>query len=120
MLVPMSMFRLCRTLVALVLSVVLALASQDVAMARGSAAGGIVICTGAGLIVVDAGGQDQPSGAPMACPDGILAFALAVGPHAPRRLAGAPQVIASDGPAAAAESVPALHLPPVRGPPARV
>ena len=71
-----------RSLIAVLLAVVLALTSQSMAVARGSAAatGQMVLCTGTGPVAVFTDADGQPTSAPHICPDSALNVLLAV-PH---------------------------------------
>ena len=67
-----------RPIVALVLA--LTLTGQSMAMARGAtdAAGQMVICTGAGVVVVHVDAEGNPTGPPHICPDCALTVIAAL------------------------------------------
>lgn len=63
-----------RPILALVLALALTLTGQSMAMARGAtdATGQMVICTGAGIVVVHVDEDGNPTGPPHICPDCAL------------------------------------------------
>lgn len=63
-----------RTYIALLLSLMLALTGQSMAVARGAAAatGQMVLCTGAGVMAVYIDAEGNPTSAPHICPDASL------------------------------------------------
>lgn len=100
-------------MIRLLAALALVLASLSVAQARG-AAGLMVICTGAGLVSVpmDPGAPASPA----ACPDGVLAFALA--PSPPPGIRPARLVAVHAAPVAALPQGGTTPAPRARDPPA--
>lgn len=108
-----------RLITCLALALVLALTSQSMAVARGSAAatGQIVLCTGAGPVAIYVDAEGQPTHAPHICPDSALNVLFEV----------AKPVLRSPMRVVAFEVVPAylpspptparIDVPPSRGPP---
>ena len=70
-----------RLLTSLTLAFVLALTSQSMAVARGAApaTGQMVLCTGAGTVMVYMDAEGQPTSAPHICPDAALNVLLDLG-----------------------------------------
>lgn len=70
-----------RLLTSLTLALVLALTSQSMAVARGAApaTGQMVLCTGAGTVMVYTDAEGQPTSAPHICPDAALNVLLDLG-----------------------------------------
>jgi len=85
---------LLRRAFGLILALMLALTGQGLAVARTApdAAGHIVLCTGAGPVMVYVDAEGKPTRAPHYCPDGALGLLdLAVAPDpAPRVLVARP------------------------------
>ncbi len=86
------MMQRLRRILGLTLALVLVLASQSMAVARGQtmSAGQMVICTGAGIVVVHVDEKGQPTSAPHICPDCALHLLAGLTPydgliHAPKR-----------------------------------
>ncbi|APE42411.1 hypothetical protein BOO69_02505 [Sulfitobacter alexandrii] len=111
-----------RTLSSLLLALLLALTSQSMAVARGSAAatGQMVLCTGTGPLAVYVDAQGQPTQAPHICPDSALNVVFDGAAPAvvlPRRL-----VFFQPGGLQAGEPARASHrpTPPPRAPPVPV
>ncbi len=109
-----------RPLIAVCLSLMLVLTSGAMAVARGqaTAAGSVVLCTGAGPVAIQVDAQGQPTGPVHICPDCALSLldAAATGPDSPSvDLAATPL----DRPAPSAET-PQTHAPnaQARAPPA--
>jgi hypothetical protein len=107
--------------VPLLLSLLLFLTAEQLALARGQgAAGTAVICTGAGVLTVALDAAGRPEGPPRACPDGVLSVA---GTAVPPAVAG--MVLSAflrelpDAAVAAGPILPRVR-PPVRGPPGAV
>ena len=75
---------------AVVLSVVLALGTATMAVARGQAAGGgdsVVICSGYGVVTITLDANGNPTGPVHPCPDCLAGLGLALltdAPHVPR------------------------------------
>jgi hypothetical protein len=68
-------------LLALLLALIVVVTSQQLALARGQSvsAGTMTLCIGGGFVTVAVDAKGQPVGPAHACPDGIAAFAGAVG-----------------------------------------
>ncbi|WP_152464279.1 hypothetical protein [Sulfitobacter sp. THAF37] len=108
-----------RTFSSFLLALMLALTSQSMAVARGSAAatGQLVLCTGTGPLAVYVDAQGNPTGAPHICPDSALniVFAGDVPPVLlPRRLVflGQGRTEAVQPPRAAQRPTPPSRAPP--------
>lgn len=112
-------FGMIRLLTSLILALVMALTSQSMAVARGEspATGQMVICVGAGTVMVYTDADGQPTSAPHICPDATLNILLdrvATDVVAPVSLAGF-KLGPVSGPLV---FVPLSRLaPPARGPP---
>ncbi|WP_371037499.1 MULTISPECIES: hypothetical protein [unclassified Rhodosalinus] len=83
-----------RPLAALLLALCVVLTAQAMALARGqsSAAGEMVICTGAGLVTVAVDAEGNPAGPAHICPDCALSL-IAAAPAAPQARARAPDLL---------------------------
>lgn len=70
------MMRIFPRLGALLLALVLALTSQELAVARGASAGveQITICSAQGLVAIDLDADGTPTGPAHVCPDGVAAL----------------------------------------------
>lgn len=71
---------------AVVLSVVLALGTATMAVARGQATGGgdsVVICSGYGVVTITLDADGNPTGPVHPCPDCLAGLGLALLPDAP-------------------------------------
>ena len=108
-----------RTYAGFVLTLMLAFTSQSMAVARGmpSAAGEIILCTGAGIVSVAVDENGQPVERPHICPDcamSLFAF-VADEPVLPLRPLGSVEKLSpiQASLAASAEKIPAT----ARGPP---
>lgn len=68
-------------IVGLLLALVVAITSQQLALARGQAsvAGSMTLCSGGGFITVAVDARGEPVGPVHICPDGIAAFIAATG-----------------------------------------
>lgn len=108
-----------RSLICLMLTLMLALTSQSMAVARGASAATdqMVLCTGTGPVAVYMDADGQPTSAPHICPDSALNI-IVLGPvqHTP---APARPVKFAFPVALADRLVPALprRTPPSRAPP---
>ena len=109
-----------RVILSAILALVLALTSQNMAVAKGAnaAVDHVVICSGAGVSVIFVDANGDPTEAPHLCPDCLISVPLA----APSGLPGLPGVVRT----APALPLPERHLqiaafrpvPPGRAPPA--
>jgi hypothetical protein len=81
-----------RKTLALTMALLLILTGQGVAMARGTpgASGRMVVCTGAGLVIIDRDASGHPTGPAHFCPDRALVLLAAVALAPPRRRVPAP------------------------------
>lgn len=111
-----------RSLLALLLSLVLVLTAQTMAMARGAPgpAGQMELCTGSGVVIVTLDENGDPVGRPHICPDYALHLLSAVVPpdapvlRLPVRPDPRPDRVARTSPA------PVRLLPGARAPPVPV
>ena len=112
---------LCRCLSALALSLMLAITSQAMALARGHAApvGQVVLCIAGGLATVMVDAQSNPTGPAHICPDAVQHLADGPGLAAPLAQPATRLAALEFAPARA---LPARHTPDraflARGPPA--
>lgn len=111
-----------RSIFALALALILALTSQGLAIARGTApaTGSAVICVGGGFATVTIGADGQPVGPAHFCPDGLVAMAIAAEPPPMPSLVG---TLRRMEPAPIRRDLAVPHpwvIPEARGPPPAV
>jgi hypothetical protein len=111
-----------RCTLAILLSLMLGITSQSMAVARGASAatGQMILCTGAGPVAVYTDAQGQPTNAPHLCPDSALNVLVEIS----TANVDVPELIVLNIPKfpLAAQHAPTRpHLgPPSRGPPLSV